>query len=180
MKRRNLTFVSPLESSEAQIASDWQTCPRNTEFRIEPEAPPEDWEHQVRQIFESFTKTLHTETQAELKLIALSARVKCLESSLEEVRSRAAVVVPIQSLAPENLELAKPIQVLLQQFGDDCVASSLDANINASGETQEEALTNLKDMIVGSFEALSGVAYKLGPGPARQLAILSEFIKKNN
>jgi predicted RNase H-like HicB family nuclease len=87
--------------------------------------------------------------------------------------------VPIQSLAPEPVELLKPIQTLLQQSGEDYVATFLDANINASGETQEEAITNLKDVIVGSFDALEASSDKLGPGPSRQLAVLRQFLNRS-
>ncbi|GAF95929.1 unnamed protein product, partial [marine sediment metagenome] len=35
------------------------------------------------------------------------------------------------------------------------IATFFDANISASGDTQTEAIFNLKDMIVGTFEILS-------------------------
>jgi predicted RNase H-like HicB family nuclease len=179
-RRGSLTFVGSLsEPSESPVGSSWEGCGRVGDFRIEPGLPSEGWEEAARQVFGNLADILLTRTQTELKLITLNTRLKCLESALEEVRSRAAVVIPIQSLAPEPFELLKPIQSLLQQSGEDYIATFLDANINASGETQEEALTNLKDIIVGSFEALESMPDRLGSGPKRQLAVLRQFLKRS-
>lgn len=148
-----------------------------TEFQVERGLPAEGWEDTAKQVLENLARIVHTRPQTELRLVTLNTRINFLESALDDIRSRAAVVVPIQSLAPEPFELLKPIHALVQQSGEDFVASFLDANINASGETQEESLTNLKDLIVGSFEALQTIADKLGPGPSKQLAVLGQFLK---
>jgi predicted RNase H-like HicB family nuclease len=178
--RGNLTFVDKFgEPSEFKTSSSWEQCSPTAGIQIERGQPAEGWEDSAKQVLENLVKIVHARTQTELMLVALNARVKCLENALEDVRSRAAVVVPIQSLAPEPFELLKPIHALVQQSEEDFVASFLDANINASGETQEESLTNLKDLIVGSFEALQTVVGKLGPGPSKQLAVLMQFLKRS-
>ncbi|MFO1475311.1 MAG: hypothetical protein U1F98_01510 [Verrucomicrobiota bacterium] len=179
-RRGDLSFVGRFgEPSEFQATPGWEHCSPVKEFRVEPHLPGAGWEEAAKQVLWNLATIVHTRTQAELKLVALNTRVKCLESALDEVRSRAAVVVPIQSFAPEPVELLKPMHAIVQQSGEDHVASFLDANMNASGETQEEALANLKDVIVGSFEALEAITDKLGPGPKRQLAVLREFLKRN-
>jgi hypothetical protein len=179
ISRGNLTFVGRFgEPSEFQTTPGWAQCSPVTPFQVEHTVPAEGWEDAAKQVLGNLARIVHTRTQTELKLVALNARVKCLESALDDVRNRAAVVVPIQSIAPEPFELLQPIQAVVQQSGEDHIASFLDANMNASGETQEEALANLKDVIIGSFEALEAIADRLGPGPKSQLAVLREFLKK--
>ena len=63
--------------------------------------------------------------------------------------------------------------------GESYVASFVDANVNASGETVNDAVDNLKDMMVALLESLGSLPKKrLGKGPARQLAVLRAFIRK--
>jgi predicted RNase H-like HicB family nuclease len=60
-------------------------------------------------------------------------------------------------------------------------AGFFDANIHASGDTEEEALRNLKSLILDVFDSLSAEPPKdLGPQPARQLAVLNEFVAKRS
>jgi len=57
-------------------------------------------------------------------------------------------------------------------------AGFFDANIHASGDTEEEALRNLKSLILDTFDALSTEPPgQLGPEPQRQRAGLSEFVR---
>ena len=57
------------------------------------------------------------------------------------------------------------------------MASFADANINTSGETQQEAYANLRELILDVLDSLTALPEsKLGPGPRRQLAVLREFV----
>ena len=86
--------------------------------------------------------------------------------------------VPIQSLAPEPYEVIKPFQVVVRPADGEYIASFFDANLSASGETQAEAVLNLKDIIAGTFEILAEMKEaELGPGPLRQKKTLEEFIR---
>ena len=70
------------------------------------------------------------------------------------------------------------MSVVIQPLGDEHLATFFDANINASGETQEEAFANLKDVLLGTFQMLERMAEsQLGPGPKRQRAVLIECIR---
>jgi dCTP deaminase len=87
--------------------------------------------------------------------------------------------VPITSFAPEPYELLRQPLVVIQQDGEGYTASLFEANIHASGDTEEEALRNLKDLILDVFDSLSAESPEtLGPEPTRQLAVLKEFIGK--
>lgn len=90
----------------------------------------------------------------------------------------AAFQVTIQSFAPEPYELRRDLHVLVRPDGDSFVASFVDANVSASGDTPEDAVANLKDLIVLLLVRLSQEPpNKLGKGPARQLAVLKEFLR---
>jgi hypothetical protein len=115
--------------------------------------------------------------QAVERVQELEARVRRLERDVSELK-RPSVTVMIASLAPEPYELTRPIPVLLSPEPGGFVGSFLDANVNASGKTEHEALTLLKAMMVDDFEVLSSFGpEELGPGQARDLAALREFLR---
>jgi len=89
------------------------------------------------------------------------------------------ITVPVQSFFPEPIEIIKPFNVVVRSAGEDFIATFFDANVNASGDTDEEAFSNLKDMIVATFELLTRTVSQneLGPGPSKQLGVLKEFLR---
>lgn len=90
-------------------------------------------------------------------------------------------VVPVTTFAPEPFEVICPFSVVIQPSGDDFVATFFDANINASGETQEEAFAALKDVLLTTYQLLRRMPEaQLGPGPRRQKAALSAVIRRVN
>ena len=90
-------------------------------------------------------------------------------------------VVPITTFAPEPFEVLRPMSAVIQPLGDEHLATFFDANINASGETQEEAFANLKDVLLGTFQMLERMSEsQLGPGPRHQRAVLTECIRRTN
>jgi predicted RNase H-like HicB family nuclease len=59
------------------------------------------------------------------------------------------------------------------------VASLVDANVNASGDTIQDAVAHLKDLMVALFERLSEEPKsKPGKGPARQLVALRSLMRR--
>ena len=87
--------------------------------------------------------------------------------------------VRLTTLAPEGFDLLREIPAMLQQTEDSFVATFFDANLAASGDTREEAVQNLKTLIVEIFEDLESEPFKkLGPEPRRQLAVLQETISR--
>lgn len=90
----------------------------------------------------------------------------------KRLKQSGSITVPITSLAPEPFELRQTIQVVVQPCEDEFVASFFDANVNASGSTETDALANLKDVMLAIFRHLLAQPQgKLGPGPRRQLAV---------
>jgi hypothetical protein len=89
------------------------------------------------------------------------------------------IVVPVVSLAPEAFEVLSAIQVVVQGQDGDFTATFFDANIGASGETQQEAVCNLKELLIMSFESLADDdAASLGPLMKKQKAVLEKFMKR--
>ena len=92
-----------------------------------------------------------------------------------------AAFVPITTFAPEPYEVQPGLVAVIQGREEGFIASLYDANIHASGDTEEEAFRNLKSLILDVFESLSAEASKhLGPEPRRQLAVLQQFIHEKH
>ena len=90
-----------------------------------------------------------------------------------------AMTVPITTFAPEPYELRRPLVVLVQPEEEGFTASHFDANLHASGDTEEEAFRNLKSLVLDVFDSLCAEPpEQLGPEPKRQFAVLKEFIHK--
>lgn len=112
-------------------------------------------------------------------LTNVTNRLSAMESRVEAMGNAGAIVVPIQCLSPEPFEVIKEIKAVVRPADYEFVASFFDANVNASGCNENEAVENLKEMLVSRFEQLDALPpKKLGPGPARQIAVLREFIRR--
>jgi hypothetical protein len=98
--------------------------------------------------------------------------------ALREVAFNGGVIVPLGSLAPAPIYVIKPFYVHIR-IEDDCyLASFVDANINASGESEFDAIEMLKDAIVSTFQLFIDNEPSLGRGPTRQLAVLREYMRR--
>jgi len=86
--------------------------------------------------------------------------------------------VPIETLTPEPYIVRRPFHVVVRPSDGEFIATFFDANLGMSGDTAEEAVQNLKAIIVDTFEQFEQHEAVLGPEPARQLAVLREFIRK--
>jgi hypothetical protein len=143
------------------------------------EDPAENWRDQFYEAVASIADKAMSR-QAEMKLLLrFEERIAGLEEKLSSAGNLTPFVVPIATFAPDtSCKLKKEIPILIRPNGEDYLASFLDANINASGETPAEAVNNLKDMLLSLFVRLRSLpGNSLGPGPARQLAVLNEFIE---
>lgn len=88
-------------------------------------------------------------------------------------------IVPITSLAPEPFDVLKDIKAVIQPSGDEFMATFFDANINTAGCNEQEAIDNLKDLLVSRFQFLSEQpSEQLAPPLAKQIAVLREFIRR--
>jgi len=133
---------------------------------------------------EAFSEALFEHTKYIHEMVELRWQTTLLDKTLIDLRKRVerleavrTVLVPIQSLDPEPFELTKPILALVEPSDDEFIASFSDANIAATGETQGDAIANLKDMLVATFELLESEK-KLGAEMRRKQSVLAAFVRQ--
>jgi len=103
----------------------------------------------------------------------LSSEIALLKKSLG-ARSKN---VLLSTFAPEPYVVKRRIPVNIELIDAGFIATFFDANLSTSGETEEEAFSNLRSLILDTFEALDAEPETdLGPEPARQLAVLTQFL----
>jgi predicted RNase H-like HicB family nuclease len=85
--------------------------------------------------------------------------------------------VVVSTFSPEPYTVKQPIPVNIRLSGESFIASFFDANISTSGETEEEAFSNLKSLLVETFDFLESLPeQQLGPEPLRQITVLRDFV----
>lgn len=88
------------------------------------------------------------------------------------------VWVPVESFDPEPYDVIVPFTVVVRPSGDEFEATFFDANLHACGNTPEEAVANLKGVVLDMFDWLNELGdHRLGPGPLRQKAVLIKHIQ---
>ena len=82
----------------------------------------------------------------------------------------------IHTFAPAPYKVKKPIPVLMRPHNGEFMASFVDANVNASGETEQEAFEAVKVLMLDMLDQLARQP-KLGPKLATRLTMLRAFIE---
>ena len=103
---------------------------------------------------------------------ALLHRVEKLE------KAEKSVMVPITTLDPEPFELIRDLPVVVVREDDGYLATFFDAGIGMTGDSREEAVANLRLLLVDMFDDFETHEAQLGPEPERQLAVLRIFIRR--
>ena len=118
------------------------------------------------------------EQPANGRLDRLERDIHDLKERCNQIQDGQSIIVPITTFDPEPYELCNGmVHVVVQPDDESFVASFFDANINASGNTQVDAVANLKDMMISLFDILEKEK-KLGKGPAHQLAVLRGIMRR--
>jgi hypothetical protein len=121
------------------------------------------------------------------KFYELCQRVERVEAMLEEGFRRLeqigvprkSIWVPIESFTPEPYEIVQPFTAVVVPIDDAFEAGFFDANIFATGDTEEEAVANLKSVLLDTYDRLDYLQEdQLGPAPARQKQVLNLFIRR--
>jgi predicted RNase H-like HicB family nuclease len=139
----------------------------------------EGWEDAFGQAVSMIADVLaERQQESAARLRKLEQEVRALKQQL--VQGNQSILAPIYNFAPEPYVLTRDvINVLVVPDDGSFVATLVDANINASGETVPEAVANLKDMMIGLFEKLSREPKEnLGKWPTRQFAVLRELMRR--
>lgn len=104
----------------------------------------------------------------------LCAEVKWLSAELAEMDFPYSV--QIGTLSPEPYKINRPISVVIREHEDCVSAEFIEAGIGTSGDTTEEAISNLKELIAMTYESLRDETVPLASCAQEQLAILQDFI----
>jgi predicted RNase H-like HicB family nuclease len=121
------------------------------------------------------------------RLDELCERVAGVESKVEQVLKRLgelsalrrSFLVPIESLEPEPYEILRPFTAVVMEAEGEFEASIFDLGIFSSGETEEEAIANLKETLLDTFDQLNELPdTRLGKGPLRQKGLLNKCVRK--
>jgi len=170
---------------DANPSEDWSETAECLELQIEGDegeyvdtTTPSDVK-KVRQLLTVIDRDWRTRLQTVVSLEVFRKELSIINVRLVRLEQEAPLVIPIQSLAPEPYEVVKPLLAVVRMIDSEYVASFVDANIASSGETEDEAILNLKDAIVSAFDVLSSATNsELGPGPLQQKRTLEEFIQR--
>ena len=107
----------------------------------------------------------------------LVRQLQKLKDQVEEARTTTPAT--ISTLSQFGLAVQKPIPIVIQGGGDNFIASFLDANVNASGDSAQEAFHNLCDVLADKYRLFDSLGpEKLGPEIKRQFGVMREFIDR--
>lgn len=129
----------------------------------------------------------HAMINQSARLAELNGRVSQIERALTDMAKgidllrvqQPSVWVPVQSFAPEPYEVLRPFTVVVRPDGEEFEASFFDANLYGSGDTEEEAVSDLKVVMIESFDRLSELGDdKLGPAMLKQKRVLTAHIRR--
>ena len=112
--------------------------------------------------------------------------VEQLYKKLEEVNEKIIALenksiiknIKILSLDDDRLKIIRDIPVLLEIYEDEVIAKFVDVEVSGFGETEYEALDNLKRNIVSIYYELKEDKDSLGPLPQKWLEILKNIIEE--
>jgi hypothetical protein len=151
--------------------------------------PESDWDHEPSQLVEygaaapdqflQLAEELLARWREAARIEAVERAIVLLKDRVSQLEQNAPVIVPIETLDPEPYQLLKPFHAVVMSQDDEYVATWFDAGLSASGSTQEEAIFNLKDILVATWESLAcHTEDQLAAGIKNQLRILREFVRK--
>jgi predicted RNase H-like HicB family nuclease len=102
-----------------------------------------------------------------------------LTVALDRLAEQRTYVVPLTTLAPQPIQLLLNIPATIEGGGEDFTATYTEANVSASGDTPSDALANLKESLVSTFEFLESLPEsERGPLPARQWEVLRSALTR--
>ncbi len=154
-----------------------ETCPAESPQGGVKVRSVRDWDRKFSILIDTYIKESVPKWQEAVRLEALQKEIADLKGRCELLERLSPILVPIETFTPEPYEVVKPFHVVVRFQDSEYIASFFDANLSASGDTQMEAIVNLKDIITATFDILTTENEKeLGPGPLQQKKVLGEFM----
>lgn len=118
----------------------------------------------------------------------LSKLAESMQSGLRDLRKDlasaregggAGLSLSIQEFGEEKYEVIKPILVVVQPEDGEFLGSFFEANIHATGETDQEAYDNLRLMILDTYESMAEVPESdLAPVASQQWKVLQRYVRR--
>jgi hypothetical protein len=110
---------------------------------------------------------------------SIQEKLDGLSMAVERLASQRTFVVPLTTLAPEPMQMKLFIPATIEGDGEDFTATFSEANVSASGDTEADAIANLKESIVATYKILEAIpASEMSPLPARQWSVLNNVIAR--
>ena len=140
-----------------------------------------DWANVVPRLILKLASEISEKKKLEIRFNLLEILANEFQVRLHKLESAKTKIVPVNTFAPEPYELLKTFLVSVQSVEGGFEAGWYDANIHSSGENEEEAVSNLKSLILDFYDSLSkDPAEKLGTESKRQLDVIKTFIKRTH
>lgn len=170
------------QTSEHESSSTF-LCGRRLQTLDAPITPVDvsittQWTDSLREAAEQLAGLVEAKRKEFGRIASLEHDVTELKTQIGQLRDSQSVVVPIAALEPEPFDLLRNIPVVVQPTDDSFMATFFDANIGITGDTKEEAIANLKVLLVDIFDELESEETQLGPQLVQQLALLRSFMKR--
>ena len=113
-----------------------------------------------------------------LNMQMLERKMLLLEEQIRHSQNSKPKVVVINTLMSEPVIVKTPIYITISNVDDSYIAEFSDANISASGDTPDEALTNIKDIICAKYLLFKKHRVEeLGKKIYQQYLILCQYIE---
>ena len=108
--------------------------------------------------------------------------MKIITRDLDEPQSGclahdAMLITVLTSLPDRSIRVLRPLLALVQPKSGVYMASLVDTTISASGESQEEAVDSLNDIVAAKFSLFSQKESILGKQPRSQLRVLRQSLR---
>ena len=88
-----------------------------------------------------------------------------------------ALFTTLESLPDRSIRVLRPLRAVVQPVSGVYMASLVDTTISASGETLEDAVESLKDIVAAKFRLFSREENILGDHPGNQLRVLKQSLR---
>jgi hypothetical protein len=138
-----------------------------------------NWAEVVPELITRMVTLAQEKKKRELEFTRIQIAISGLEQRMQKLESLQTKIIPIDSFAPEPYVVLKPILVTVHSVDGAFSAGWFDANIHFSGDNEDEAISNIKNLILDFFNTFSDEPVeRLGPEPIRQLAVMKEYIQK--
>jgi hypothetical protein len=116
-------------------------------------------------------------TNAELHV--LKSEIVALKSRIERIEQDRSFQVTVEKVSENGVDLVEPFIAVVRTSGDGFIATFFEGNVSAAGSNEVEAIDNLKELVVATYEMLSELdPEELGVGPRRQLVVLNRIMTK--